>query len=133
MSVNVFELNKEEKFKKPEHTVFPLKVTDEEKTDHFDLLLINNEEMQHFTYISNFSGFVQPLKTAHEDRVIFRKPCFTSFDNRSRIKLSGQAAIGQHKKICGEHKAILPVVPKPGTALKFEGWGETTSSHRYIR
>ncbi|VVC33455.1 Ribonuclease H-like domain,Recombination endonuclease VII,Zinc finger C2H2-type [Cinara cedri] len=125
VSVNVYGLKKEKKNKKTVHTVFPLKVVDEEKMDHFDIILIVEEGKFHYTYISNFSRLVSAQKTAHEHALIFCKRCFTSFDDRPRMKLNGQAALDQHNKICGEHKPILPVMPEPGSTLKFEAWGKT--------
>ncbi|VVC43275.1 Hypothetical protein CINCED_3A016361 [Cinara cedri] len=126
VSVNVYGLKKEEKNKKTLHTVFPIKVVDEEKTGHFGLLLINENEKSHYTYISNFSRLVGSQKNSHEHTLIFCKRCFTSFDNQKlKNKLSGQAALDQHKMICGENKPILPVMPEPGSKLNFDAYGKT--------
>jgi len=123
VSVNVFGL-KHEKNKK--HIIFPLKVVDEEKKDHFDLLLITNGDKSHYTFISNFSRLVRAQKTSHKGHIIFCKRCFASFDNRPRKNiLSGQAALEQHKLICGTHKPIFPRMPEPGTMLEFDGWKNT--------
>jgi len=123
VSVNVFGL-KHEKNKK--HIIFPLKVVDEEKKDHFDLLLITNGDKSHYTFISNFSRLVRAQKTSHKSHIIFCKRCFASFDNRPRKNiLSGQAALAQHKLICGTHKPIFPRMPEPGTMLEFDGWKNT--------
>lgn len=99
---------------------------DEEKKNHFDLLIITNGDKSHYSYISNFSRLVRAQKTGHEETVIFCKRCFTSFDNRPRKNtLSGQAALDQHTRICGQHKPILPKMPDPGTLLEFDGWSNT--------
>lgn len=58
-------------------------------------------------------------------KIFFCKRCLTSFDNQSKVKLSGQDALEQHKLICGPHKPILPILPKEGTMLEFEGWNES--------
>ncbi|KAL4134705.1 hypothetical protein QTP88_006428 [Uroleucon formosanum] len=81
VSVNVFGL-KHEKNKK--HIVYPLKIVEEEKKDHFDLLLITDGDKSHYTYISNFSRLIRSQKTSHTENVKFCKRCFTSFDNRLR-------------------------------------------------
>lgn len=48
MSVNVYDMKPEKKERSITHTVFSLKVTDDEKLNHFDLLfIINNENSQH--------------------------------------------------------------------------------------
>jgi len=100
---------------------------DEEKKDHFDLLLITDGDKSHYTYISNFSRLVRGHKTLHDGHVIFCKRCFTSFDNQPRKNtLSGQAdSRAQHTLICGTHKPILPRMPEPGTMLEFDGWKNT--------
>lgn len=126
VSINLYAFKKEEKNEKTVNTVFPIKVVKDEKPDHFDLLLINNNQKTHYTFISNFSRLVRSQKTCYEHEVVFCKRCFTAFDSRPcKNKLSGQAALDQHKLICGEHNPILPVMPEPGTDLKFESWGKT--------
>jgi hypothetical protein len=107
--------------KLPTYKIFPLKVVEEEKAEHFDFILIADNEKSHYTYISHFSRLVRSQKTLHKESVIFCKRCFTSFDHRVRNKLSGQAELDEHLKICGSHKPILPVMPTEGTTLQFEG------------
>jgi len=40
------------------------------------------------------------------------------------MKLSGQAALKKHKKICGTHKTILRAMPQ-GDTIEFEEWVKT--------
>jgi len=123
-SVNVYGLKKQKKSEK--HIIYPLKVVDEEKKDHFDLLLITDRDKSHYTYISYFSRLVRSQKTLHTENVVFCKRCFTSFDNiHTKYKLKGQAGLEQHKLICGAHKPILPEMPEPGSMLEFDGWKNT--------
>ncbi|KAL4099018.1 hypothetical protein QTP88_023519 [Uroleucon formosanum] len=122
-SVNVFGLKQENNKK---HIIYPLKVVDEEKKDHFDLLLITDGDKSHFTYISNFSRLVRAQKTEHKESIIFCKRCFSSFDNQPlKNTLYGQAALDQHQLICGAYKPILPQMPDAGTILEFDGWSKT--------
>ena len=124
VSINVYSFKKEKKSEK--HIIYPLKIVDEEKKDHFDLLLITNGDKNHYTYISNFSRLVRAQKTSHTENVVFCKRCFTSFANiHTKYKLKGQAGLEQHKLICGAHKPILPKMPEPGTMLEFDGWNKT--------
>ncbi|KAE9536162.1 hypothetical protein AGLY_007385 [Aphis glycines] len=117
VSVNVYGLGK--KFqpprKYPTYEVYPLRVVDEEKANHFDLLLVTDKNLSYYVYISNFSRLIRAQKTKHNVRVVFCKRCFTSFDNQIyKRKLSGEEALKQHKLICGAHKQILPKMPKEG-------------------
>jgi hypothetical protein len=109
----------------PTYKVFPLKVVNEEKEEHFDLILITDNEISHYIYISDFSRLVRSQKTMHKESVVFCKWCFTSFDHRVKHKLSGQAALDEHLKICGSHKTILPAMPIEGTTIKFEAWSKS--------
>lgn len=128
VSVNVYALQKnfQPPLKSPTYNVYPLKVIDHEKPEHFDLLLLNkNNEKYHYSYISDFSRLVRSQKTRHKEHVVFCKRCFTIFDNRKKIKLSGQAALEQHKLTCGAHKPILPIMPQEGDTVEFEEWVKT--------
>jgi len=136
VTVNVCGLKKHfqppQKF--PKYEVFPLKVVDEEKTDHFDLLLITDDENSHFTYISSFSRLVRSQKTRHTERVIFCKRCFTSFkpQNINKYKLNECIRFEEHKLICGTHKPILPRMPAPGSMLEFDAWKKTQRHPIYV-
>ncbi|XP_050439636.1 uncharacterized protein LOC126845122 [Adelges cooleyi] len=130
VSINVYGLEKQPghtKFK-PAHYVYPLRVSNSEKIDHFDLLVIEDETtgLSHFTYISNFARLIHSQKTKNHSKMVFCKKCFTGFDTRPKLhKLSGQEALDQHRQICNKHKTILPVMPEAGSTLKFEAWGKT--------
>ena len=134
VSVNVYGLIKyaKKQSKHPVDKVVPLKVCDEEKRNHFDILLMSDNENLHYCFISNFSRLVSAQRTAHAHRVLCCKRCFTGFDLAPRkTKLSGQEALDQHKLICGLHKPILPEMPKENTMLRFEGW-RNTQRHPFV-
>ncbi|KAL4090180.1 hypothetical protein QTP88_025079 [Uroleucon formosanum] len=61
VSVNVYGLEKrlQPPKKYPSYEVFPLKVVDDEKRDHFDLLLVTDGDNTHYTHISNFSRLLR--------------------------------------------------------------------------
>jgi len=46
-----------------ESVVYPIRVVENEKAEHFDLLVIEGSERMHYTYISNFSRSVRSQKT----------------------------------------------------------------------
>jgi len=108
------------------HQIFPLKIVEEEKQDHFDLIFIMNSEKFHYAYISNFSRIIRSQITGHKESVLFCKSCFTTFDNQNcKYKLSGEGALEQHKSICGSHKAILPLMPPVNTKFEFKNFKNT--------
>ncbi|KAL4091146.1 hypothetical protein QTP88_025883 [Uroleucon formosanum] len=125
VSINIFGIEKRiqppKKF--PTYKIFPLRVVEDEKRDHFDLLLMTENDNTHYIYISNFSRLIRSQKTRHTGSFIFCKRCFTSFDHRPRkYQLSGQAALEHHRLICGPHKPILPKMPAEGAVLEFNAW-----------
>jgi len=81
--------------------VYPLRVTDEEMPNHFDLLLITGSENQnHYTYISNFSRLVSSQINKSQRRLIFCKKCFKTFNFQPRKnKLYGAEALAQHRLV----------------------------------
>ncbi|XP_060859702.1 uncharacterized protein LOC132936907 [Metopolophium dirhodum] len=112
--------------KSSSHIVFPLKVVDEEKVNHFDLLYITENENAHYIYISNFSRLIRSQSSKHKDSRVFCKRCFTSFDCRElKYRKNGQAGLDDHMKICGAHKPILPEMPKEGECIDFKAWKNT--------
>jgi len=103
-----------------ESLVYPIKVVENEKENHFDLLVIEGSERMHYTYISNFLRLVRSQKTSHESRLFIFKRCFTSFDERiKKNKLCGNEALQQHMRLCRPNKPILPIMPEEGEVLKF--------------
>ena len=121
-SVNLYGL---EKNGKKHHQVYPIKVV-AEKVNHFDLLIITNEENAHYTFISNFSRLTHQQKTKHHGKTYTCKTCFSTFDDQTlKHKPYGQEALDQHMKICGYHKPIVPKMPTEGTKLEFESWFKT--------
>ena len=131
--MNVYGLDK--KFqpprKYPTYEVYPLRVVDEKKADHFDLLLVADESGSHYAYITNLSRLIRSQKTAHKESVVFCKRCFTGFDNRSyKYKFNGREALTQHKLICGAHKPILLEMPKEGDCVMFDAW-QNTQTHPF--
>jgi len=108
MSVNIYRVKK---ISLERSHVYPIKVVDDEKANHFDIILFSDGEKSHYVYISNFLRLIRSQTTLHGHSVYYCKRCFTSFDNQNlKYKLSGQLALQQHKLICGSHKPILPIM-----------------------
>jgi len=42
-----------------------------------------------------------------------------------KYRKNGQAGLDDHMKICGEHKPILPEMPKKGQCIDFKAWKNT--------
>jgi len=131
-SVNVYGVrkcgkNKSNKKSTTQSVAYPLRVVDEEKENHFDLLLITGKDGDnHYAYISNFSRLASPQKNNRQHRLFYCKRCFASFEDRPlKYKLHGERALEKHRLLCGTHKPIVPLMPKEGDTLKFEAWCKT--------
>lgn len=69
VSVNIYGLDRKiQSPKSPRYEVYPLRVVDVEKPNHFDLLLIMDGDNSHYIYISNFSRLIRAQKTRHTER-----------------------------------------------------------------
>jgi len=130
-SVNVYGVMNCKKYKNKKSSTqsvaYPLRVTDNELANHFDLLLITGKNVKnHYAYISNFSRLASPQKNNREHHLFVCKKCFTSYDDQPlKYKLHGERALAKHRLICGAHKPVLPLMPKEGDTLKFNSWCKT--------
>ncbi|KAE9521294.1 hypothetical protein AGLY_018313 [Aphis glycines] len=111
VSINVYGLEK--KFdptkKYPVYNIYPIRVVDEEKSDHFDLLFTTCDDNSHYTYITSLSRLVRSQKTRYEHS----------------FKSNGREALEEHKLFCGVHKPIFPEMPKEGECTNFKKWKNT--------
>lgn len=100
VSVNVYGLNETD-------DVYPLRVTDVEKSNHIDLLLItNNQGVSHYCYISNFSRLFSSQMSKHSHKVSVCKRCLSRFWGKSKNR-----KLMEHKKICCLNKPVRALMP----------------------
>lgn len=59
--------------------IFPMRVADKEKTDHFDLLISTQGDRSHYAFIRDLSRLAGAQKNAYDGKVFFCKRCFTTF------------------------------------------------------
>ena len=90
--------------------LFPLKVCDDQKQDHHDLLLVSNEHNSHYVVISNFDQFVRPYVTANNVPARVCKRCITHF-NTCRYK-SADEKWRQHLELCKSFEHVRCILPK---------------------
>ena len=94
-------------------TIFPLKVCDNEKSEHFDLLLLNENDKYHYCYIKNFNKLIQKQLTKNCKKIEFCKRCLAYFSVQSK-------KLNIHKKSCGKHKPARIIMPDEN--LKFKNF-----------
>ncbi|XP_075227278.1 uncharacterized protein LOC142327824 [Lycorma delicatula] len=96
LSVNVYSLDDQKQ-------VFPLKVCDMELEDHFDLLLLKQNDTSHYCYISDFSRLVSSQISKHSHKIVICKRCFTHYkhDSESERKMT------THLELCKKTKFFM--------------------------
>jgi len=77
VSINVYGLDEK-------NTVFPLRVAEEEKPNHFDLLYITRNGVSHYCYISDFSRLIRSQLTTFTHKISVCKKCFKHFQGTER-------------------------------------------------
>ncbi|XP_054270814.1 uncharacterized protein LOC128991718 [Macrosteles quadrilineatus] len=103
-SVNIFELDENAH-------ITPLRIVDEQQ-DHFDLLLVRNDEGEaHFTLILNFTKLMQPQITKGSNKITICKRCSTFKENR-RCVPTPQHWLSEHLMLCGKSKPSEVILPE---------------------
>ncbi|XP_064481238.1 uncharacterized protein LOC135394428 isoform X2 [Ornithodoros turicata] len=97
ISINVYAYEREDK------SLYPIKVVDDEREKHVDLLLIDS----HFLLITNFNGLFQPSGRFHCKR------CMMGF--------SSDRILSDHLKMCLHQKVAKTIYPKKGETVAFAG------------
>lgn len=100
VSVNVYGLSKE-------CDVYPLRICDKELADHFDLLLLSDEQSgHHYCYITSFSRLIGSQVSKHGTKKVFCKRCFQYYQGSKRLE-----KLQNHLNICGKKKPIVAIMP----------------------
>ncbi|KAF4531795.1 hypothetical protein B566_EDAN017337 [Ephemera danica] len=98
ITVNVCALDEESK-------VYPVRVVETEKDDHRDLLIIQDEENTHYTYIKDFNRLVSFQVTKRNGAVFVCKRCFTHYnEDEERFRA--------HRELCSQKDAVRIRMPE---------------------
>lgn len=99
-SVNVYGLTDKD-------VVYPLRIASNEQKNHFDLLLLTNEEgISHYCYIKSFSRLLSSTISKMNGQTIFCKQCLVHFKGPKR-----NFFLLNHKKYCQKEKPVKIRVP----------------------
>ena len=94
-----------------EESVYPLKISKIKKSFNIDLLLISDEEKQHYCLIKNMSRLISSQVSKHHESVEFCRRCLNHFPNKKRLKI--------HEEYCSNNEAIQIEMPKEGSSISF--------------
>lgn len=98
-SINVYGLD-------DKNVVYPLRITNEEKPNHFDLLYISHNGVGHYCYISNFSRLIRSQLTSLTHKISICKRCFKHYQGARR-----ESNLKAHVKDCSKQKPARVVMP----------------------
>ncbi|KAF4520795.1 hypothetical protein B566_EDAN002371 [Ephemera danica] len=100
VSINIYALSTDDKL--PE--IYPVKVVDEEKDEHIDLLVLENGENRHFAYIKNFSRLISSQISNHNGQTLFCKRCLSHHYSKESLAI--------HKEHCSKFPTSKVVLPQ---------------------
>lgn len=100
-SVNVYGL------KEKSNEIYPLRVSANEKLNHFDLLLIsNNSGNNHYCYIVNLSRLLRSQISKHTKSMVFCKRCLAHYQGSKRF-----IRLKKHKNDCCINSPVKAKMP----------------------
>ena len=105
ISVNVFEYK---------ISVYPLRISEHEREKQVDLLLVSDEDKQHYCLIKSMSRLLSNQASKHGHVMHFCRRCLNPFNS--------EGSLAKHTDYCSSHEAIKIEMPQEGSVLKFENF-----------
>ena len=103
ISINVFGL---------EGDIYPLRIPKtKQKRINIDLLLISNEEKQHYCLVNSLSRLISNKLTKHCGSVKICRSCLNHFPNKKQLKI--------HEEYCFKNETVKIEMPKEGSSISF--------------
>ena len=94
-----------------EDEVYPLKISKEKRINNIDLLLISDEEKQHYCVIKDLSKFLRSSLTKHSDAVEICRSCLNHFP-KGKLK--------NHEEYCFQNETVKIEMPKEESSISFK-------------
>jgi len=105
ISINVFGYETE---------VRPLKISNKERDNPINMLLISDGEKQHYCLIKNMSRLLASQTSKHEHERHYCLRCLNGFPSDEKLK--------EHKESCSLREAVKVELPDAGTFLTFKNY-----------
>ncbi|XP_065684453.1 uncharacterized protein LOC136096861 [Hydra vulgaris] len=94
-----------------ENSVYPLRISENKNRQHeIDLLLISNDETNHYCLIKSISRLLSSQISKHNGKKHFCRNCLQSF--------STEESLSKHQLYCDTHDSLRIELPKPNTMIK---------------
>ena len=110
VSINIFGIE--------EDKIYPVRITDEEKQNHYDLLYVTNDTTSHYCYITNFNALIRSQLTKHHGQIAVCKRCLAYFQGANKDE-----KLSLHRKYCNRKTVEQPAqytFPEEGEQLFFK-------------
>ena len=91
--------------------LYPFRISEMQKRINIDLLLISEEEKQHYCLINSLSRLVTKQLTKHCGVLKLCQRCLNHFPNAEKLKI--------HKEYCSNNETVKIDMPKAGSQLSF--------------
>ena len=100
-----------------EESVYPLRVSKCEGREAVDLLLISDEEKQHYCLIKSMSRLLSSQSSTDEHTLHYCPRCLNHFTTQEKL--------ATHKEYCSAHEAVKIEMPGEGTTLSFKNYNRS--------
>ncbi|XP_065678958.1 uncharacterized protein LOC136093691 [Hydra vulgaris] len=99
-------------------SVYPLRISENKNRQHqIDLLLISNDETNHYCLIKNLSRLLSSQLSNHDGKKHFCRNCLQGF--------STEESLANHNLYCDTHDSVRIEMPKPNTMIEFNHFKKT--------
>ena len=95
-------------------SVYPLRISKHENEQCINLILLTNNENQHYCWIKNMSALTASQINKHKGKRYVCKYCCNSFPKEESLKM--------HVEYCSSHKEVGVKMPEKDTMLSFENY-----------
>ena len=92
-------------------SVYPLRISEHANETCINLILLSNNENQHYCWIKNMSALTTSQINKHKGKRYVCKYCCNSFPTEESLR--------KHIEYCSRQKAVKVVMPEKGTMLGF--------------
>ncbi len=116
LSVNVYGLTET-------NNIQVLKLSDNCKQTHINLLYFNSEENSHYTYIKDITKLIKPQVCKRTNKIYICLRCLNFFNSQERLD--------KHSNYCGDHKSTVINMPKEGSKITFKD-EKKTIKHPFV-
>ena len=96
------------------NSVYPLRISKFDREKQVDLLLVSDEDKQHYCLIKSMSRLLSMQTSKHKEKCFICRRCYNPFNS--------EGSLAKHTDYCSSHKAVKIEMSQEGSVLKFENF-----------